>query len=83
MRIILRYCSHWGNFITQGIDIEPDTDVSKLNEIISEKFEIPQKLQILRFKNEGIAVFIFLYFCDLYSKDKAYSWLAFKSLWCS
>lgn len=83
MRIIIRHCSAWGNFATHGIDIEPETDISSLNNSLAEKFDIPAKSQILIFKRDGVTVDkIFSIKCPYSLIDQAASWLSFESLRC-
>ena len=56
MRIIVRYCLPWGNFSTQAIDIDPDAPVETLQGKIFEKFNIPIKKQLIKFKRDGFTV---------------------------
>lgn len=60
MRIIIRHCSPWGNFTTHGFDMEGLTDIAELQDKILEKFSIPKKLQILRYKRDGVTVDLIL-----------------------
>jgi len=83
MRIIIRHCSAWGNFATHGIDIEPETDISTLNNSLAEKFDIPAKSQILVFKRDGVTVDkLYLIKSPYTSLDQAASWVPFSSLRC-
>lgn len=52
----MRYCLPWGNFSTQAIDIEPDATVETLQGKIFEKFNIPIKKQLIKFKRDGFTV---------------------------
>lgn len=56
MRIIIRHCSAWGNFTTHGLDIDAEADISILNKMLVEKFDIPEKSQILVLKRDGVTI---------------------------
>mgnify|MGYP003878007455 CR=1 FL=1 len=62
MRIIVRYCLPWGNFSTQAIDIEPNATVETLQAKIFEKFNIPIRRQLIKFKRDGFSVIAWLCF---------------------
>lgn len=54
MRIILRYCLPYGNFSTQGTEVEEDATVADLQAKIKEKMGIDPKHQILKLKKKNI-----------------------------
>ena len=59
MRIIVRHCLPWGNFATQGLEIDHNADVSVLMDRISDTFHIAKSKQILKYKRDGITVYSF------------------------
>lgn len=41
MRLIIRYCQPWGNFISQPVDIESTNSLQELKKKIKDRFSIP------------------------------------------
>ncbi len=52
MRLIVRYCQPWGNYITHSIEAGPEDSLQELKYKIKEKFSIPSESQILKLKKK-------------------------------
>jgi len=55
MKIYIRYYRNFvfGNYATQGFDIDPDSLVADLKKLIHARIRVEPKYQILRVKNHG------------------------------
>ena len=56
MRIIVRYSLPWGNFSTQAIEIEPNASVDTLQTKLFQRFNVPVRNQLIKFKRDGLIV---------------------------
>ncbi len=56
MQLTIRYCPQWGNVSTQMLTIDNNANIDLLQDLVCEKFGIPNKQQILRFKRDTITV---------------------------
>ena len=56
MQVIIKPHLPWGGHITHTITLNTDSTVDDLQEIVTEKYNIPKKLQILKFKKEKLTV---------------------------
>lgn len=56
MKLLIRFCTVWGNYITSHIEIK---DLSSYNDIknnIETKFGIQPQYQLLKYKRDGYTV---------------------------
>ncbi len=65
MRIILRYCLPWGGYYTVPIEINFDAKIEEVRKKVNEKFQLPEKHQLLKFYRDKYIVIIFLHI-DIY-----------------
>lgn len=56
MRIIIRNLQIWGNYTTQGLDIDPNISILEFKSRVSNKFSIPINKILIKFTRDGFTV---------------------------
>ena len=64
MKLVVRFCTVWGNYITALIEILDISDYSDIKKNIETKFGIKPHQQLLKFKRDGYTVIIFVLFFE-------------------
>lgn len=56
MKLVIRFCTAWGNYITSLIEIFDISDYGDIKKNIESKFGIKPNQQLLKFKRDGYTV---------------------------
>ena len=56
MRIIVRNVQLWGNYTTQGFDVNPSITLHELKTRISNRLSIPIDNMLIKFDRDGFTV---------------------------
>ena len=58
MRIIVRYCAIYGNYVAKAIEIDPTNEnwFNSLKHEIFERFQIKKNLQLIKYFRDGFNV---------------------------
>lgn len=63
MQVTIKHCLPWGSFNVQTFNLDLNVDVSFLQDLISAKFNISNKDQILKYRRDGLTVGFLAFFC--------------------
>lgn len=58
MRVIVRNVQLWGNYSTQGFDVNPDITIREFKTKISNRLSIPINNMLIKFDRDGFTVFL-------------------------
>lgn len=56
MRVIVRNIQLWGNYSTQGFEVEPNISIHEFKTKISNRLSIPINNMLVKFERDGYTV---------------------------
>lgn len=65
MRVIVRNVQVWGNFTTQGFDVNPSITIHEFKSKISNRLSIPIDSMLIKFDRDGYTVIYYNKVIDL------------------
>lgn len=57
MRVIVRNIQLWGNYSTQGFEVDPSISIHEFKTKISNRLSIPINNMLIKFERDGYTVF--------------------------